>query len=142
MKYTTIIATLPALQDHFVHVLAVLFFIRIKLYEYQQIPMPEGKKKAVEHHSNWYVCTKIGRNWSVFFFRSFFLFFSSVLSSGFLMFSRDLVSSHLPVIFPGHWPWMYSPPLVDIFWTSHARIIYSLVLLSKYIFQSWTNVWN
>jgi hypothetical protein len=47
------------------------------------------------------------------------------------MFSRNMVSSHLPVIFPGHWPWMSSPPWVDIFWTSHASIIYSLALLSE-----------
>jgi hypothetical protein len=64
-----------------------------------------------------------------FFFCSIFCFFSSFLSSGFFMFSRDLVSSCLPVIFPGHQPWMSSPPWVDMFLTSHASIIYSLALL-------------
>ena len=51
----------------------------------------------------------------VFSFISFFCFFSSCLSSGFFVFSRELVSSHLPVIFPGHPPWMSSPPWVDNF---------------------------
>ena len=58
------------------------------------------------------------------------------------MFSRDLVTSCLPVIFPGYGPLMSSPLGVDIFLTNHASIFYSLVLSSEIHFQSRTNIWN
>ena len=79
----------------------------------------ESVKQQLSHYSNLHVCAEEAEgevNVPILLLLSSF-WMLSIQGSGFYCF---------PVISPGHRPWMSSPPWVDIFWTSHASIIYSL----------------